>query len=225
MREVVAIVPLVLGLVASGASSAPARYCKLLVDDGKELPEEQAAPGSASDVTLLSADIATDARAITMVVRVRALPDVPTYVVKGATYRFGFSVSPEHHFYGEARLGARHVFELYNYTSPWYGADEMPEGNVFVDRITYVGPAAGVVDTARDEVRMTVPISMLGLGPGLRRGTKINYLGASSMRTHGDADVPPPGPPTFVGYHEDGLSGGKKLAYPAGAPSCVVVGR
>lgn len=211
--------------LAAPAAAAPARYCELLKDDGQELAQEQYAPGTASDVTLLSADVANDARALTAVLRVRALPDVPSQGVTGANYQFAFSSSPEHHFLLVARLGADRVFEAYSHLMPSYGAYEMPEDEVWTDAMTFLGNATGVVDTAADEVRITVPLSMLGFRGGFPRGTRLNYLGASADRTHGDVSRPGPVPPFFLLYHQDALSGGRHLRYPAGAPSCVRVGR
>lgn len=211
--------------LAAPAAAAPARYCELLKDDGRELPAEQYAPGSASDVTILSADVANDTRALTAVVRVRALPDVPSQGVNGAEYQFAFSATPEHHYVLVARLGADRVFEAYRHLMPAYGAYEMPEDPVWMDEHTFLGNATGVVDTVADEVRVTVPLSMLGFRGGFPRGTRLNYLAASAGRTHGDVSRPGPVPPFFLLYHQDALTGGRHLHYPAGAPSCVRVGR
>lgn len=225
MRRLAASVSLLLACSAPAAVAAPARYCRLLNDDGQELAQERAVPGSASDVTILSADVANDARDLTVVVRVRALPDVPAQAVNGAVYSFGFSASPEHHYVLTARLGAERSFEAYRHTQPWYGAYEHPDG-LTIDQFTRLGDARGVVDLAADEIRMTVPLSMLAFSRnGFRPGTRLNYLGVNTHRTHGDATVPAPVPASYLMYNQDALSGGRGLHYPAGAPSCVRVGR
>lgn len=212
---------------APAVTAAPARtYCNLVPGrDGHEDPQETVLPGSTQDARIRSADVATNATHLTSVVRLRTTSTTdPTKPVQGMVLTFTFRVAGA----GETYYGL--VAELGREDDFWLDATTYSDdaaGPVRYERSVRrkVAGATGVFDTARAEVRVTVPLA--AFGPRVvRPGTRIYALGAVVTRTWGDFDG---GPPVvddlYAGQEVDSAAAPWKVYYPAGARSCVPVGR
>lgn len=208
-------------------SAAPARtYCNLVPGrDDWEDPQETVLPGSTQDGRIKSADVATNATHLTSVVRLRTTTTTdPTKPIQGMVVRFSFRVAAvDNDGYAlVAELGRQDDFWLEAVTY----SDEAAGPWTYQRSVTStVATATGVFDAARAEVRVTVPLTAFG-PRGVRPGTRVYALGANVMRTWGDFDGGPPVVDTlYHGHDVDSSAAPWKVYYPAGAPSCVRVGR
>jgi hypothetical protein len=216
----------------SPAALAAPRACRLVTDpagDGR-LTGNTSTPYTddvydSTDLDILSADVATDAKNVTAVVRLKTLrendPDAPT----GRSWDVSFVT-------GEQRYVLR--------------ADVAPDGQsgiVFREqgRTTYsgngaataegIGKAKVVLDYARAEVRMTAPLSRFAPYTPIVRGHALKDLSVWSYHHAGTGGSRHSLPNDWVvDYGGGGLSHSIDHAtstrvYLAGAPSCVAVGR
>jgi hypothetical protein len=226
MRRTVWVALALVGTAVTQAGAAPVP-CRLLRDGTRDTgPQELVAPGSTSDVDLVSADVATNAKYLTVALRVRDLATTdPTAGVQGRSYALAFSVGLDAHFSLWATLGSPRTFALYREA-------EAASRGWSTYRTTPLARATGTVDTAHDEIRMTVPLAALDLGR-LTAGSTLTDLAAYSTRTDGDYEgsaVPselPLGarPVVQPGDPWDYIAPARDVRYVAGARSCVAVGR
>lgn len=197
------LVSAALGVPAAQAAKAPKPVCNLLVDD-----KGDAIPATSTSLDVLSADLASDSKKITGVIRLggdpKALdPTAPT----GRTYQL--------QFVGQG--GANHVFMSYLVTptasSATYG---------YYDETTGIntGIAEATLKVVGNNVYMTAPVGAFGSYGKFKPGAKITGLEVHAGRMVG-AYVDS-GTYAYNSPEADGATGGK--VYTAGARSCVKVG-
>ncbi|MCU1590343.1 MAG: hypothetical protein JWP11_1599 [Frankiales bacterium] len=217
---------LLLLTVAGYASAAPAKpakpVCNLVTDPKGDAGVSGKAGADGDDI--VSADIASDGKSITGVVRTAALAAVDPQAPLGRSYFVNFSAP-----------GSADVLFL--------SARTYPTGTTFVFGYSGVDPTSGVntsytlgqatgaVDTAKGEVRITAPISgfVTGAKAKLAPGAKLSGIGAQVYRIFGQGVVPSQTAPTGQRIPIGGLNllfddavGGPYLM---GTPSCVAVGK
>jgi hypothetical protein len=203
-----ALAALVAPASTSMAASKPApKLCKQVTDDpGDAYVLRQAATQKQADdaLDLLSADVATNAKTMTVVFRVKKLATTPTTSPSGATYQMTFNVGNEDALYyvavttGPAPLysefGTREALPAV--TSTW----------------TVLGTPTAVLDPAKNEVRASLPLSLFGAVKLIKGKTKIAPVETTTGRgAHGR------------GVFSDDAVGGK--SYVTGGASCVLVGK
>jgi hypothetical protein len=214
---------LVTGAAPVHAAQEPARYCRLVVDTGERrvdnTAQETALPGSTRDLHIRSADVASNVRHLTAAVRLYSMESTdPTRAHQQRRYQFGFALphSEYDRWWFEMLTGPQGYVRLYRkvttVTSPVSTHDE----------VTLAGEGTAVVDTKRAEIRMTVPLSLLG-SAARHRGAAVRELGASVDQVFGDSA--PPGLDQPLGWFRHAISASPARAYRLGAPSCVPVGR
>ena len=226
----IALVPLValVALTAPTAGAAPkkaAPACQLIVDPAGDTfavrsQDQQGQYGPQEDgLDITSADLASDGKVVTAVVRIkklsRAIALSPTGMTVGIDFLIGASDSV-------VRLQA---------AMPAGGTDRFEVASKAIDAVantpmTYVGAATGVVDLAKNEVRITAPTAMLEPFGAVKPGVKLMPNEAESATAA--RGVPPitttPGQPMSTrGPFADIAAGGKAAV--VGAPSCVVPGK
>jgi hypothetical protein len=194
-----AVATLIIVATASvaGAASRPAKVppvCNLIVD-----PAGNVKSGDQS-LDIVSADIAADVNNVTVVFRVAKLTPVTADVMSptGRYYAFAWSY--------EGQGGRIAVQDAPTGTS-WSG-----------------GAGRGVLDYAKNEIRMTVPVANLVGHPVFKPGAALSQLAAYS--DHG-LPAGPPGVLTTelpLTAYQDGNSASSTKIYPIAAPSCVKVG-
>lgn len=211
---------------AGYASAAPAKVAPVcnLVQDAKGDAKYNNVPGAAGD-DIVTADLANDATTITGVVRLAGLSANDPQAPLGRNYSVLFTVAGNADLlFMSARTypqGPKFVFG--------YQAQDPDTG---VNTNFALGDATGVVDLAKAEVRISVPIKgyVDGAKAKLAPGAKLAGLTASVDRIGGQGFVPSqvlvPGTPRapLGGFllPFDTATGGK---YVMGTPSCVVVGK
>lgn len=166
----------------------PKPVCNLITD-----PKGDVSTGDQS-LDVLSADVATNATMITGVIRVAKLANPDTMSPQGTFYSIRFTA-------GSSQTGQNLDIQL------------APTGNTFEG-----GAGTGVVDLAKNEIRISVPLShwtgntALSPGPPLHDFIVYADLGNDVLAT----------PTTFTAAGDTATS---KATYAPGTPSCVAVGK
>ena len=198
-------------VAAGGAVAAPAKVACNLVTDAKDdtfLLRSQDGAGTygpqenAADI--VSADVASDAKTITGVVRVKSLAAAAATSPGGLSYDINLTSSAT-----DLPLYVRAVVP--NAGTPT--AEAGSRQSVVVTSVSSpLGSGTVVVDKAKNEVRFSFPIAHFASVGGLKPGTKLNFGDVTTGRAAGSRAV-------FADVASDGKS------YVAGAKSCVVPGK
>lgn len=229
MQVRLALVP-VLALVAVSAPFAQAApkakpVCNTITDAKGDtfavrVQDGVGAYGPQEDgLDIVSADLASDGKVVTAVVRLaalsRAIATSPTGFTVGVDFSIGASDSV-------VRLQAPLISGA---------ADRFEVAATSTDALantpyTFVGMATGVVDEKKGEVRIHAPAALLAPYGALKPGTKLIPAEAQSATV--SRGVPPvtstPGQPmTTRGPFADIAAGGKSIT--VGTQSCVVPGK
>jgi hypothetical protein len=216
---------LVLVGCAGWASAAPkAKPVCNLVQDAKGDAGYNNVPGADGD-DIASADIASNGTTITGVLRAAAITANDPQAPLGRNYTVLFSAPGSGDLlYLSARTYPQGTKFLYGY--------QAMDPNTGVNTNYSLGDATGVVDTAKGEVHVSVPVKSFvdGAKAKLAPGAKLIGLSASIDRIVGQGFVPSqspaPGAPRVplggVLLPFDDAAGG---AYFMGTPSCVAVGK
>ena len=174
---------------------------------------------------ILSADLASDGKFVTGVIRVKTLATPDT-------------TFPEAHFYMLSWTVPGHDSPVYlgatvdpNPASAAYGPQYVfGDGATFHGAVNYYNIAStkvkGTVNAAKSTLTLSVPISALASYGKYTPGTKFTGINASTQAlVNGPvlpANEPPVGGSIAWGFQEDTADGGKD--YVAGTPSCVKPG-
>ena len=223
-RAVLALSAILAGGVSAGAANAAIKkpkpvppVCNLVTDgagDGeiRALTTGPAVPVADDNTDILSADIASDAKNITAVIRLKAVGASDQYAPTGTAYLLQFTA-------------VGHDLPIYLLASnPTGGTPVGKFGDVDGTSLTSKGDAT--VTIANNEVHITAPVAAVtaALGAKLGAGSKLSGL---SVRTGGIfGNAPGNGAPIGGGYatlYYDTADGVK--SYTAGAKSCVTPGK
>lgn len=203
---------LILTGVAGNASAAP--VCNLGVDpegdtflaryqEDPRLPSPVYGPQEDS-LDIVSADLASDGKVVTAVIRVKNLGAAASTAPTGRGYEFTFlSSKTENILYLRALKASSEAFEV--------GFKEPLEVGV-TTLYTSLGEATGVFDVAKSEVRITAPLSVFDAQGGVKNGDKVTLGEITTGRIAG------PRTP-----FADALVGEK--SYKIGDASCVKPGK
>lgn len=218
---------------AGYASAAPAKakakpkpvapVCNLVVDEKGDAKYNNV-PGAAGD-DIVTADLANDATTITGVVRLAGMSANDPQAPLGRNYSVLFTAPGSADLlFMSARTYPQGPKFVYGY--------QAEDPNTGVNTNFSLGDASGVVDLAKGEVRISVPIKgyVDGAKAKLAPGAKLAGLTASVDRIGGQGFVPSqvlvPGTPRVPlgGFllPFDNATGG---SYLMGTPSCVAVGK
>ena len=211
------------GTVAATAAPAAKPVCNLVVDEKGDAVYNNV-PGADGD-DIVSADVASDAKTITAVLRTAALPASDPQAPLGRGYFVLFTApGSQDLLFLSARTYPQGTQFVYGY--------QAADPNTGVNTSYTLGTATGVVDSAKAEVRMSAPIKAFvdGAKAKLAKGAKLSGLAAQTYRIAGQGIVPsqtpvPGGPRVPLGgllMPFDDAAGG---SYVMGSKSCVVVGK
>ena len=199
------------GLATPGVAGQK-RACMLVRDVAGDATDQPglAVPGiNQPDLDIVSADVASDPRAVTTVVRVQDLGTALDAAGRRTQYRFSFHLGA----YGDVVTYAYRGVdgEKFHVTVPTEG-----EGTTKT-----LLPATGVFDVARSEVRVTIPLQQASGNRKIRRPTYISELAAATFRGVG----PVAGVAGSIGVSTGVDTASSTSRYVVGSPSCVQVGR
>lgn len=206
MRPSLALAVLLTAALCAPAPATSATSCNLLVDP----PGDQHVAEPALD--LLSADVASDGKELTVAIRVADLADVATTSPAGRDYTLMLRIGETRlEFLAALATGQPPVFRVRGRTAQgtelaWIEL----AGSDVSSRVR------GVVDTAREEVRITVPLADLARFGATRPGARAYEPHVRTWRTV------PLVVDTVIASSDTGAS---ERSYKLGSPSCLAVGR
>jgi hypothetical protein len=212
----VLVVFLVASLTAAGAAGAatkpkPKPVCHLIADASGDAPIFGPTPSDDS-LDILSGDIATNAKTLTGVVRLKNLAAATgTSPSTGQTYYVQFSVpgsdNPLYVAYQVDKTAG--LFQ--------YGDLETTQGQgVYTPK----GSATGIVDAAKNEIRISVGVGDLASLASVKPGKKISGIQALTFQNLGLPNAAGGGGALVGGDTADATK-----SYVAGYPSCVTPGK
>ena len=214
-----------LAVVPVTAHAAPARpaTCKLIKDPVGDTgsPAPDAALDAQLDIT--SADIATNSKNVTVVLRLAQLTAADPTNPQGRIYEFDFTAHEKNFIVMGSLLPGGNTFGVYISDS------RFEEGKSGARAATGIGEATGYVDTVHKEVRITAPTSTWAKYAPLTKNTTIYYLVAFTYRANGlsaQSGGQGPLPVSVTGAFGLGVdeAWGRKAYYLAGNASCVKPG-
>jgi hypothetical protein len=171
------------------------------------------------NLDIVSGDLASDGKVVTAVVRLaklsRAVQTSPTGLTVGLDFLIGQSDSVVR-LQAVLASGQADRFEV-----SAKAADAVPN-----TPSTFVGDVKGVVDTAKNEIRITAPAALLAPYGALKPGVKLfpNDAESATASRGVPAITTTPGQPMSTrGPFADVAAGGDVVK--VGAPSCVVPGK
>lgn len=200
-----------LSLVIAGHAGAapkpkPKPVCNLVTDSASDVT----APGDASQ-EILSADIASDAKNFTTVVRLKGIKATGVGQL-GKEVRIDFTLPGG---VAKAWMG---------WTSSVYGGDTFQYGLIGQGAggsTSPTGDAAGSIDVAKNELRMTVPTSAMNELGKAKVGNKVTDIVVTASQLVGVAPNPSG---AYAFFSESVDSAEASAAYTTGTPSCVKPG-
>jgi hypothetical protein len=229
-----ALVPAIalIALVAPVADAAPkkvAPVCNTITDPAGDTfaarsqndpPAGSPTYGPQDDsLDVISGDLASDGKVVTAVVRIKKLSRSVQTSPTGITAAVGFLI-------GGGDTVVRLQAVLVSGQADRFEVSAIPPDNLPNQPSTYVGDVTGVVDLAKNEVRITAPAAMLAPYGELKPGVALvpNEAESATVSRGVPAITSTPGQPmTTRGPFADIAAGGKPVK--VGAPSCVVPGK
>jgi hypothetical protein len=226
-----AAVAVALAVVSTGAAHAatkkpakPKPVCNIIKDGTKDTfaarpqdtrPELHGTGPQEDGFDITSADIASDGKWITAVVRVKKLSSAIQTSPTGAGFGVDFQL-PSSDLVGSLRA------VLVTGQQPYFEATSR-DPEVANTPSTYLGAAKGLVVTKKNEVHITAPVSVFASLGQIKKGTLISFPEADAAAT-GRAIPPSPGvkdrPVASRFVFADVAPAGKP--YKVGTASCVV---
>jgi hypothetical protein len=225
-RAVTAVLLAALTLGSATADAAPRRKmaCKLVTDPAGDTSASLGPSDPfGSQLDILSADIATSTRNVTVVLRLPALTAADPSNPQGRVYEFDFTAREKNFIFLGSLLPGGNTFGVY------ISDTRFEEGKSGARSAIGIGEAKGVLDTERKEVRMTAPLEVFAPHASLSKNVVLYALSAWTYRANGyslqdGAGVPSPVQITFdfgVGADE---AWGRKAYYQSQERSCLKVG-
>lgn len=224
---------LIVGSFSAHAATKVKPVCNLVIDpagDGNgidlgstpyappapqvRLPAEAAGP-SIDALDLLSGDVATDKKRLTVVIRVKALATMATEAATGMTWGLYFT-------------NGNTTFSVLAHTNP-VGATNFDAAysTPGINSLYAAGSVTGYFDLKKNEIHMTAPLELFEAQEDFKTGTKltnINVLSGPEIAIP-EATGKLGGGALLEGptYYSDTTANGKP--YALGAPSCVIPGK
>lgn len=210
-------VALVASLAAGGVATAatkpkPKPVCNLVVDEAGDASLQPPVP-SDEGMDILGADLASNAKLITAVLRMKSVGTESPSSVTGRRLSLQWSApGAEFPLYLSMSTSEAGTYFDYGYL----------DTSATPPNIESQGEAQGKIDTVKKEIRITAPLSVFKSFGKVAPGAKLSALEASGAQVFG---VPQndTGVYTYVSGTLDTATGAK--AYVAGYPSCVTPGK
>jgi len=207
---VVAVSLAVAGTAAAATKPVAKKVCNLVVDPAGDASLQAPLPAD-EKLDIVGADVASNAKAFTAVIRVKNLSAATTSQL-GNELRLQFDLPG-----AEAPV-------WFGYASSAYGGEAFQYGVIGKGTggsTSPTGDAVGVVDTAKNEIRMTVSVSELSALGKAKPGSKVSNLSVTAAQLIGVA----PNASGVYGFLSQPVDDATGKSYVAGAPSCVVPGK
>ena len=215
-----ALLGVTLALVGGPALGAPRRACNLVTDpigDGSfwgQVPP--GTPAYPTSLDIISADIASDAKHVTAVIRVDRLQTTETGSPTGIAYAFHVAVNKQRFELNASRTtGSDPRFTM------WGRIEYVGDENNGAASYGFIGLIDGIFDEDLSEIRMTAPIK--NFTPKVKPGARFDDLRLWSYYEAGySSPTENRRPFGSTGHSADAAE--STATYAAGSPSCVKVG-
>lgn len=206
---------LAVAALASPSSAAP--KCNIVTDAAGDtflLRYQEIPPGGAygpqeDSLDIVSADLASDGKVLTAVIRLKNLAAAASTSPGGAGYDLNFT-SPNSKlglFMRATRTSAGEVFEA-------GFKDPVGAGGINLTTLsTILSPATGVFDAAKNEIRMHVPLAVFDAQGGIKKDNLLTFGEVTSGRAAGSRSV----------FADAAVA--EAATYKVGADSCVKPGK
>lgn len=198
LSAVVAVAVLGSGISASATTKKvkPKPVCNLVTDAKGDADTGLLGANEDQAMDILSADVATNAKQITAVIRVAKLANPDTLSPSGIFYEFSFT--------GSSNQDGHPMYVQIDPTGTvWQGGD-----------------GTGVLDFKKNEIHITLPLSYFGTGSAsVAPGPPLH-----NFTVYADVDNEAEHVPTTLSVLGD-TAGPAKTNYVVGTPSCVTVGK
>lgn len=192
---------------AASAKPAPAPSCNLLVDDKGDAKFLGVAPND-PNLDIVSADLASDAKTVTAVLRLASFAPTDPQSPLGRGYYVLFSA-----------VGSAFPIYFNMQITPdvtrfaWGDLETLATGS---GRYVKKGDATGVIDAAKAEIRISVPVAEVKTLGKVAPGSKLSSITASATAVLGTSAT--------GGLVSTVDSGTSSKTYVAGSRSCVKPG-
>lgn len=209
------------GTGVAAATKAPVKkVCKIVVDAAGDAAYAGEVPGDKGD-DILSGDVASDGKTLTAVLRLADLQSPNSSAPLGQQFSMEFSVKG----YDALLFLAARSYP----TGPKFVYGYSAKDAVLPLTVSYpLGDAKGVIDTAKEEVRISAPTSgFSGAKVKIVKGSKLTALTAKTYRILGQGLVPSQnvGPARVpLGGLSTPFDDATGSSYVVGTPSCVKPG-
>jgi hypothetical protein len=216
----VALAVVALPAPAFAKSSAPA--CKLVKDATGDTNSVSPDASLDAQLDITSADVGTNARYLTAVVRLANLSAADPANPQGRTYEFDFTAREKNFILMASLLPGGQSYGVF------ISDQRFEEGQSGGRAATGIGTATGVVDTKRKEIRITAALDVFAPYARLDKNVSLMHLVAFTYRANGYSaqtgqDVPQPVEVTGeLGLGVD-QAWGRKAYYRSQNPTCVRV--
>ena len=220
IRASVLAAGLLIAATASVSHAAPAKKVCNLIKDVKGDATASAMPGNSSQ-DLVGGDVASDAKQLTAVLRVDKIINPDPEAPLGQSYFLVFTVKG----FADSLFVSVGLYPTGNeFKYGWQG----PDPNTGVNTSYTLGDAKGVIDTKKNELRVTAPFSAWKAQVKLAKGGQIRSMTAEARRVYGQRLVPSQevnGVRVPIGGVTLTFDTATGKTYTLGAPSCVAVGK
>lgn len=160
--------------VADAAIKKPKPVCNLITDAAGDATATTLVTAGPNDAALdvLSADIAADAKTITAVIRIAKVSETAQTAPTGYHVVFNFTApgaaNPLYMQYFSGNAALKSGFD--------YGFDDPTQG------LTSLGDGFGVIDLAKNEIRISAPLNGFDAQGGVKKNNKLSGLSVQGTR-------------------------------------------
>jgi hypothetical protein len=196
----------------------PKPVCNLIVDDADDANSSGTIPASDPSVDIVGGDFASNAKALTAILRIKALANPNPRAPLGQAYFVSFNVKG----LADTLTLSAGLYPTGNQFAYGYQA---VDPNTGVNTSYTLGEATGVVKG--NEIRISVPVAKFPQAKSLKVGNTLTTLTADGRAVFGQRVVPSQqvGPARApLGGLTLTLDDAVGKTYTLGAPSCVKVG-
>jgi hypothetical protein len=169
-------------LLGAGVANAvtkpkPKPVCNLIKDDSGDASLQPPVPSDDS-LDIVGGDLASDAKNVTAVIRIKDLSATSVASLSGRNYYFLFSVptseNPIYFSYESDATGNAAAFGTL-----------VPNATTGVGTYTSAGTATATLVPEKNEIHLTVPVSTLGVVGKVKPGTKVTGMSISTTQVLG----------------------------------------
>lgn len=220
LRSPLVVVGLLILPLAGTAGAARAKpVCNLIPDSAGDSAKLVPAGSTEDQLDILSADVATNAKRLTAVIRLSSLTEISPTEPIGRVYEFNFSANEKNFILSGLLAPGGNSFEAFQ------SDQRLEQGESGGRAGTGIGSLVGSVDVKKKEIRMTAELSIF---PTNMTRTRLQHMWAATYRGPAGSTSDSGGPLAISGAAGVGADDAWDKPgeyYVAGTASCVAIGK